>query len=674
MTNSGKPYPLGASLTAEGCNFAIYCPDAGSVQLCLFHSDTEETLDEFLLDSKTGAVWHIHIDDVKVGQLYAYRTVNIDGEEQQRKKLLIDPYARQLNRSCQWNSRQYQNDSQFMLPKCVVTEPTISLPRANFDIQRPRIIYEAHVKGLSQLHPKVPEEQRGTYIGAAHPSILEHLCQLGVTTVQFLPLASFMPEPFITEKGLTNYWGYNPVNFFAVEPRYACANAFIECKQMVKAYHQVGIEVIVDVVFNHTAEGGDAGTTLSLKGLCKHQAYLYQQSDDDRTQYTNNSGCGNSINVSHPFMLKLIMDAMRYWVDCIGIDGFRFDLAASLGRDPVTFSEHAGFFKAIQQDPILSTVLLIAEPWDIGVGGYQVGNFPDGWRECNDKFRDTVRAFWRGDQGATSDFATRVMGSRDIFHKCVKPVTTSVNPITYHDGFTLHDLVCYEDKHNEANLEDNRDGHAHNLSANYGVEGPTANRKINLLRERQKRNLFTTLLISQGTPHVLGGDELSRTQGGNNNAYCQDNQLSWINWDLNKQQQDFLEFCKTAIALRRESMLFTEIRLKDDRYFASPNVKAVNWYKPDGSKKAPKDWQITENQTFAMELKGDQLSNNEHWLVCFNASEKDVIFSLPQLNTNAGWTLCLDTRYSALKEQPKVCVKQMFLQAHQSIAIFTYSY
>jgi glycogen operon protein len=276
MTDSGKAYPLGASLTAEGCNFAIYCPDAGSVELCLFRSDTEEMLDEFLLDSKTGAVWHIHIEGVKAGQLYAYRTVNLDGAEQQRDKLLIDPYARQLNRSCQWNPRQYQNDSQFMLPKCVVTEPTASLNRANFDKQRPRIIYEAHVKGLSQLHPEVPQEQRGTYIGAAHPSILKHLCQLGVTTIQFLPIASFMPEPFITEKGLTNYWGYNPVNFFAVEPRYACANAFIECKEMVKAYHQVGLEVIVDVVFNHTAEGGDSGTTLSFKGLCRRQAYSYQ--------------------------------------------------------------------------------------------------------------------------------------------------------------------------------------------------------------------------------------------------------------------------------------------------------------------------------------------------------------------------------------------------------------
>lgn len=672
--NSGKPYPLGATLTADGCNFAIYCPDALRVQLCLFHPDTEETLEDVCVDSKTGAVWHIEIKGIKAGQLYGYRTIDIDGSEQQLDKLLIDPYARKLNRRCQWNQRQYENNSQFMLPKCVVIETAQPARRENLDKERPRIIYEAHVKGLSQLHPDVPEPHRGTYIGAAHPSVLSHLRQLGITTIQFLPLASFMPEPFITDKGLTNYWGYNPVNFFAVEPRYAFDDPLKECKEMIEAYHQAGLEVIVDVVFNHTAEGGEGGTTLSFKGLCKRQAYLYEHSDGGQTHYTNHSGCGNSVNVAHPVMLTLIMDAMRYWVEYIGVDGFRFDLAASLGRDPVAFTQQAGFFRAIQQDPVLSRTLLIAEPWDIGLGGYQVGGFPEGWRECNDKFRDTVRAFWRGDKGLTSDFATRVMGSRDIFHKCIKPVTTSVNPVTYHDGFTLHDLVSYTDKHNAANLEESRDGHAHNLSANYGVEGVTDNTQVNSLRERQKRNLFTTLLISQGTPHILGGDELSRTQHGNNNAYCQDNEINWLHWDLNKRQHDFVDFCKEVIALRQGSCLLQEMRLQDDAYYASKNVTAVRWYKPDGSKKAPKDWQVTENQAFAMELQGNQASRNEHWLMCFNASDDDVRFSLPQLDTEGGWTLRLDTRYSTLSDQPKVCVKQLFLQAGKSIAIFTYSY
>lgn len=672
--NSGKPHPLGASLTLAGCNFAVYSPDAQRVQLCLFHPDTEELLNVYDLNSKTGAVWHIEVEAVEVGQLYGYRAMYLDGSEHQLDKLLIDPYARKLNRPCRWNRGQYEGDSQFMLPKCVVTETPTKIQPRSFGKEQPRVVYEAHVKGLTQLHPDVPKEHQGTYKGAAHPSVLNHLRQLGITTVQFLPLASFMPEPFITDKGLTNYWGYNPINFFAVEPRYAHAEALTECIEMVAAYHDAGIEVIVDVVFNHTAEGGDGGTTLSFKGLCKQQAYMFEHSDGGDTQYANHSGCGNSVNIAHPTMLTLVMDAMRYWVESIGVDGFRFDLAASLGRDPTAFSQQAAFFRAVQQDPVLSQALLIAEPWDIGLGGYQVGGFPDGWRECNDKFRDTVRAFWRGDKGLTSDFATRVMGSRDIFHKCAKPVVTSVNPITYHDGFTLHDLVSYSDKHNEANLEKNRDGHGHNLSANYGIEGATDDPQILSLRERQKRNLFTTLLISQGTPHILAGDELSRTQNGNNNAYCQDNEINWLNWHVNKRQQDFIDFCKEVIALRKGSCLLQEMRLKDDKYYAKPNVKAVRWYKPDGSNKAPNDWQVTENQAFAMELHGNQESHDEHWLICFNASDNDVRFSLPMQKLEGGWTLRLDTRYSGLSEQPKVCVKQLFLQAGKSIAIFTYSY
>ena len=676
MHNSsiGKPYPLGATLTGQACNFSVYCPTASKVQLCLFHPDTEETLEEHIVANKTGGIWHIEIANVEVGQLYGYRVMDVNGTQQQLEKLLIDPYAQKLNRPCHWNPRQYKGNSQFMVPKSVVIAEQPTADRKQFEKQQPRIIYEAHVKGLSELHPDVPAEHQGTYVGAAHPSVLSHLRQLGITTVQFLPLASFMPEPYITEKGLTNYWGYNPINFFAVEPRYAFKDAISECVDMVAAYHNVGLEVIIDVVFNHTAEGGSGGPTLSFKGLCKHQAYLFEQEDGAHNTYINHSGCGNSFNVAHPMMLALVMDAMRYWVDVIGVDGFRFDLAASLGRDPLAFSQHAAFFRAIHQDPTLSATLLIAEPWDIGLGGYQVGGFPDGWRECNDKFRDTVRAFWRGDKGLTSDFATRIMGSRDIFHKGIKPVNTSVNPVTYHDGFTLHDLVCYSDKHNESNLEENRDGHAHNLSANYGVEGETSDPRILSLRERQKRNLFTTLLISQGTPHILAGDELSRTQSGNNNAYCQDNETNWLNWDLNKPQQDFLDFCREVIALRQGSSLLKDMRLEDDNYYAASNVSAVRWYKPDGTKKAPQDWQMTENQAFAMELKGDEEANGEHWLICFNASDDDVRFTLPMFGTPGGWTLRVDTRYSTLVKQPKVCVKQLFLQAGKSIAIFTYSY
>ncbi|MBT0586553.1 glycogen debranching protein GlgX [Alteromonas oceanisediminis] len=678
IVTPGSPVPLGASVDEGRCNFAVFAPDTDGVTVCLYHPDTEEELATVDMVGRSGPVRHVAIEGIEEGQLYGFR-VKSTHPDVTEQKLLIDPYARKLNRACHWNAQQYEGDSQFMLPKGVVALPTKAPPRKRLDKRAPRIIYEAHVKGISKLHPDVPAHLQGTYLGAAHPSILQHLKQLGVTTVQFLPLASFMPEPYITEKGLTNYWGYNPINFFAVEPRYAYQNALEECQQMVQRYHDAGLEVIVDVVFNHTAEGGDGGVVLSFKGLCPNHAYLYEQQANGKKSFFNHSGCGNSFNVANPHMLTLVLDALRHWVTVIGVDGFRFDLAASLGRDPLTFTAQAGFFRALQQDPILRDVLLVAEPWDIGLGGYQVGGFPDGWRECNDKFRDTVRAFWRGDKGLTSDLATRLMGSRDLFHKGVRPVTTSVNPLTYHDGFSLQDLVSYAEKHNAANLEENRDGHSHNLSANYGVEGFTTDAKIIALRERQKRNLFATLMLSQGTPHVLGGDELSRSKQGNNNTYCQDNELNWLGWNLNSTQQDFLDFCKDIIALRNSSFLLQQLHMADDPYYATANVAAIRWYKPDGSKKAPQDWHEMENQAFALEIRGGACDTQpteraEHWLICVNASDDDVRFSLPMLSMNGGWTLRLDTRYARLSAQPKVCVKQLFLQAGKSIAIFTYSY
>ncbi|WP_100657093.1 glycogen debranching protein GlgX [Alteromonas flava] len=676
---AGKPQPFGATLCNDGCNFAVYAPDARAVSLCLFDGENETPLVEYAMLGKTGHIWHVHIAGVTAGALYGYRVDDGVPSNNSSQKLLIDPYAKQLSRACHWDKKLYQHDSHRMVPKGVVSDTPKRVKKTYvFSKEQPRILYEAHVKGLSQLHPEVPKAQRGTYLGAAHPTILAHLRSLGVTTIQFLPCASFMPEPYITQLGLTNYWGYNPINFFAVEPRYAIADPVAECQQMVQAYHNAGFEVIMDVVFNHTAEGGDGGPTLSFKGLQGSQAYLYQHLDNGSKAFVNNSGCGNSVNVAHPQMLRLIMDALRYWVEVIGVDGFRFDLAASLGRDPLAFDPNAALFRAIEQDPVLQDVLLVAEPWDIGLGGYQLGGFPIGWRECNDKFRDTVRAFWRGDRGLTSDFATRVMGSRDIFHKGIKPICTSVNPITYHDGFTLHDLVTYKHKHNAANLEENRDGHSHNLSANYGHEGETDDAKINALRERQKRNLFTTLLLSQGTPHILGGDELSRTQQGNNNAYCQDNPINWLKWELSPKQASFLRFCKEVIALRNSSQLLQEIQLDDDSYYQNRNPASVFWYKPDGTNKAPQDWHESENQAFAVEIRGHVHEHGnmrpEHWLICFNASDDDVRFALPFFAPKAGWTLRLDTRYADLSMQPKVCVKQLFLQAGKSIAIFTYSY
>lgn len=676
----GTPFPLGATLTSDGCNFAVYCPDARAVMLCFFHTDTEESVSEVLLPSKTGAVWHGFVPGVQAGQLYGYRVDRGEGQlhKAPADKLLIDPYAKKLSRPIHWNARQYANDSQFMVPKCLVIDDTQYPPS---DIPKPvvtqqeRIVYEAHVKGMTQLHPGVPKADRGKYTGACHPAIIDHLKKLGVTTVQFMPMASFMPEPYITEKGMTNYWGYNPVNFFAPEPRYAKSDALAEIKHMVDCYHEAGLEVIVDVVFNHTAEGGKGGPILSFKGLCPYQAYLLEQANTGDIVFSNHSGCGNTIHSAQPYMFTLILDALRYWVTVIGVDGFRFDLAVCLGRDPQQFNTHAGLLRAINQDPVLRNTVLIAEPWDIGPGGYQVGHFPANWLEVNDKFRDTVRAFWRGDDGLTADFATRLMGSRDLFHKGFRHINTSVNNVTYHDGFTLHDLVSYEQRHNLANGEENRDGHGHNLSANYGVEGETNDPRIVKLRERQKRNLFASLILSQGTPHILGGDELSRTQQGNNNAYCQDNEINWYDWKLNKRKQDFLDFCQRVIALRQTSPLLSQLNLIDDHFCLHNNVAAINWYKPDGSDKLSEDWQAPHNKAFGLEIRGLAVDDHEpeHWILCFNASDNDVRFNLPSLSPRGGWTLHLDTRYCSLAEQPAICIQRVFLQAGRSLAVFSYN-
>ncbi|MBN7821336.1 glycogen debranching protein GlgX [Bowmanella yangjiangensis] len=675
LVTIGLPKPLGATLTASGCNFAVHAPNAQSVVLCLFHADTEEPLLEIPLPTRSGKIWHGHVEGIQQGQLYGYRAHGSSQSETGHcfnpDKLLIDPYARKLNRPAVWNSRQYQGDSQFMLPKCVVCEPCGDFPteeKPNYSAAE-TILYEAHVKGLTQLHPEVPKARQGKFLGVCEPVVLEHLKALGVTAVQLMPVMAFMPEPFITNKGLTNYWGYNPVNYFCPDPRYAIDDPISEFRTMVHSLHCAGIEVILDVVFNHTAEGGVDGPILSFKGFDNQAFYLFEHNEfgiPDYQRYLNNSGCGNSVNTAHPFVMKLVMDALRYWVQVMGVDGFRFDLAASLGRDPYDFTGQSGFFRALRQDPVLENVKLIAEPWDLGIGGYRLGQFPSHWQECNDKYRDQVRAFWRGDKGQTRDFATRLLGSRDIFHKDVRAITSSVNMITYHDGFTLQDLVSYAERHNEANLEQNRDGHGHNLSANYGVEGLTRDKHILALRERQKRNLFATLLLSQGVPHILGGDELSRTQQGNNNAYCQDNEISWFDWQLTQSKQDFLAFCSGVISLRKQSELLSYLNLHDDHYSLQFNVAKVGWYRPDGERKVEDDWHDTNNQAFAVELKGDG-PQAEHWLMLFNASDHDVNFTLP--GCEACWRLVLDTRYAHPGEMPPFSMLDSFTLAYKSLCL-----
>jgi isoamylase len=680
VVTAGRPHPLGATLTKAGCNFAVHSPNADAVQLCLFHADTEEQLQTISLEHKTGKIWHIHVAGINAGQLYGYRTSGKQLPEMgllfNPKKLLIDPYAKRINRPTVWDRKQYKGDSQFMVPKSVVVEPTPSAILCAEDkpnIARSQtVVYEAHVKGLTQLHPDVPEQHRGKFLGVSHPKVIEHLQQLGITSIQLMPVMAFMPEPYISEKGLTNYWGYNPINYFSPDPRYAVSDPISEFKSMVKALHEANIEVLLDVVFNHTAEGSLDGPVLSFKGFDNTSFYLFECNDYgvvDYHKYVNNSGCGNSVNTAYPYVMKMVMDSLRYWVAEMGVDGFRFDLAASLGRDPYEFSTLAGFFRTLRQDPVLIETKLIAEPWDIGHGGYRLGQFPSNWHECNDKFRDNVRGFWRGDKGLTGEFATRLLGSRDLFPKGSRSIHTSVNNVTYHDGFTLHDLVSYQERHNQANLEHNRDGHGHNLSANYGHEGLTKSHKINTLREKQKRNLFATLLLSQGIPHILAGDELSRTQNGNNNAYCQDNEISWLNWSLNEQRQDFLSFCQRVVKLRTESALFSQLSLRDDNYTKGYNIEKIRWYRPDGIHKGEQDWHDPENQAFAVEYQGVETERGEHWVIIFNALDNDIRFHLPPLKKGA-WALKLDTRYSKVAHLPSIKTKTVFLQAYRSISVF----
>lgn len=677
---SGSPHPLGASISEHGCNFAVHSPNADKVTLCLFDKNTETQIDAIEMPAKTGKIWHGFVKGIKPGQLYGYRTEGKRIPEMglifDHNKLLIDPYAKRINRPLVWNERQYEGDSQSMMPKSVVVADNSVITwhqdsKSNIPLSQ-TVLYEAHVKGLTQLHPDVEENMRGKFLGVCHPSIIKHLKELGISAIQLLPVFAFMPEPYITNKGLTNYWGYNPINYFSPDPRYAIEDPIGEFKTMVSRLHEAGIEVILDVVFNHTSESGFDGPMLSFKGFDNTSFYLFERNDYgviDYHQYVNNSGCGNSVNTAYPYVMKMVMDSLRYWVSEMGVDGFRFDLAASLGRDPYEFSTLSGFFRTLRQDPVLIETKLIAEPWDIGHGGYRLGQFPSNWHECNDKFRDTVRAFWRGDRGLVGDFATRLLGSRDLFPKGSRSIHTSVNNVAYHDGFTLHDMVCYENRHNEDNLEHNNDGHGHNLSANYGHEGPTTEVGINVLREKQKRNLMTTLLLSQGIPHILGGDELSRTQRGNNNAYCQDNEISWFHWKLNEKQQDFLAFCQYVIGLRRESSLLCHLSLSDDSFSKGHNVAKVRWYRPDGMRKEQQDWQDPENQAFAVELKGVEDAVDEHLLIIFNAFDQDVRFHMPQ-KSEAKWKLLLDTRYSRLQAQPEIITCKMFLQAYRSISVF----
>lgn len=650
VMEKGSGHPLGARLDEAGCHFCVWAPQSDRVELCLFDNNEQEQA-RLELPGRRGQYRFGYVRGVRAGQRYGYR---VHGTPQEGMlfdpdKLLIDPYARALSRPLYWDDALYQGDSAAMVAKSVVVDDAFDWQGIGKPAIEPArtILYEAHVKGFTRQHPGIPKALQGTYLGISHPLMIEHMKSLGITSVQLMPVAAFMSEPRLEQLGLSNYWGYNPVAFFAPEPRYSAHTdeTVTEFKTMVRELHKAGLEVILDVVYNHTAESGFDGPMLSLKGFDNAGYYAFEAGPHgpDYSRHANVTGCGNSVNLDHPNTLRLVLDALRYWVTEMQVDGFRFDLAVTLAREAGEFDPMGAFFKALMADPVLSQVKLVAEPWDIGPFGYRLGQFPSQWLEINDRYRDTVRAFWRGDAGKMGDFATRLVGSRDLFPKNWRAPHSSVNYLCYHDGFTLEDLVSYNQRHNQANGEDNRDGHGNNLSNNYGVEGPTLDPRVNNLRQQQKRNMIATLLLSQGTPHFLAGDEMGRSQLGNNNAYCQDNQISWVNWQWRPEDERLFAFTQQMMALRAESEVFSNLQLSDDSWNGAPaSCHQVNWYHPDGHQLTDQDWHAPMGQAFAMDI-GMITCPGERWYVLFNASDYDIQFRLPPPGEGMEWIQTIDT-------------------------------
>jgi isoamylase len=674
----GNPFPLGATCDGDGTNFALFSENAVRVELCLFDEDGTEERIELL--ERTALNWHGYVPGVGPGQHYAYRVhgpwAPVEGHRFNPSKLVLDPYAKSITGAIDYSAASTlpyvpsgedadleldPNDDAKAMPKCVVIDE--SFDWEDDDDVRPRVpwhetvIYEVHVKGFTALHPNVREDLRGTYGGLAAEGAIEHLKSLGVTAVELLPVHHIADESFLHDRGLTNYWGYSTIGYLAPHALYSATGwhgeQVREFKGMVKALHRAGIEVILDVVYNHTAEGNHLGPMLAFKGI--DNASYYRLMPDEPRYYMDFTGTGNSLNPVHPSVLRLIMDSLRYWVSECHVDGFRFDLASALAREFYDVDRLSAFFDIIHQDPLLSQVKLIAEPWDVGPGGYQVGNFPILWSEWNGIYRDTMRDFWRG-HGGVSEFASRFGGSADLYERDGKRPFASINFVTAHDGFTLRDLVSYNEKHNEANGENNADGTDDNRSWNCGVEGSTDDPGVNALRERQQRNFLTTLLLSQGVPMLLGGDELSRTQNGNNNAWCQDNEISWFDWDLDDGVRPLLDFARRVIFLRRTHPVF-----RRNRFFAGSgeDLPDVWWMRPDGRKMTQRDWKNDGARAIAVFLNGDELNvtttrgeevRDESFLVLFNAHHEPLSFRLPTRRFGARWKLELSTAEPDLEE------------------------
>src|SRR5580692_11167262 len=681
----GKPYPLGAKWDGTGVNFGLYSENATGVELCLFDHDGTQT-DRIALKETTAFVWHGYIPGIQAGQHYGYRVHGPWEPERGMRfnpaKLLVDPYAQAISGRVDWKEAifPYQfggenpdlvrddRDSAPGVPKCIVVNPYF-----DWENDRPlrtplsdSIIYETHVRGFSIQNPEVPEQLRGTYAGLASPASLRHLKKLGITAVELMPVHHFVNDSHLVENGLTNYWGYNTLSYLAPVGRYCSTgdtgNQVAEFKAMVKTLHREGIEVILDVVYNHTAEGNQLGPMLSMRGI-DNTTYYRLMAENPRF-YMDYTGTGNSLNVRNPQVLQLIMDSLRYWIEEMHVDGFRFDLAATLARELHDVDRLSAFFDIIHQDPVISQVKLIAEPWDVGEGGYQVGNFPAGWAEWNGRYRDTVRRYWKSDDGQLSDLAFRLTGSSDLYDRDGRRPSASINFVTAHDGFTLHDLVSYNEKHNEANGEDNKDGSNDNHSWNMGVEGPTDNPQIIERRERQKRNFLATLLFSQGVPMILAGDELGHTQNGNNNAYCQDNELTWINWNLDERQAELMDFTQKLIAIRREHPNLHRRKFYQDRSIRGTAEKDIVWLRPDGQEMTDDEWGLGWVRSLGLRLNGETLSEvdeagepvkDDTFLIMLNCHHEPIHFFVPKPAMAEAWEIIVDTNKPELEDGTHFC-------------------
>jgi len=676
-TRPGRPFPLGANWDGSGVNFSLFSLNAETVELCLFDAKNPQVqTDSLMMQEQTDLAWHVYLPGAGPGQLYGYRVHgNYDPENGQRfnpAKLLLDPYAKAITGDFSWHDALFgysvghaqgdlsrdDRDSAAYQSRCVVTDPAYDWEEDGL-LCTPwhrTLIYELHVKGFTAGHPGVSEELRGTYAGLAHPEVIDYLKTVGITAVELMPVHQFISEQFLVEKGLSNYWGYNSIGFFAPHAAYCSAGdrgeQVQEFRDMVKALHRADIEVILDVVYNHTAEGNHLGPTLSFRGIDNER--YYRLKTDEPRYYVDFSGTGNSPNMQSPRVLQLIMDSLRYWVIEMHVDGFRFDLASVLARELHEVDQLAAFFDIIHQDPVISQVKLIAEPWDLAEGGYQVGNFPVLWGEWNGKYRDNVRRFWRGDAGQVNELAYRLTGSSDLYQGDGRNPSASINFVTAHDGFTLHDLVSYDRQHNDQNPHGNAGGSVDNLSWNCGREGPTDDAGIISLREQQKRNFLATLLLSQGVPMLLGGDEIGRSQGGNNNAYCQDNRISWFNWERDAGQDDLLEFTRLVIELFHRHPVLRRRKFFQWRTIRGAQIKDLTWFRQDGKEMTEEDWTDPEIRFLALRLAGDAIDErnaqgetirDDTLLILLNAYWEPLSFDLPALRgTDARWQVILDTR------------------------------